>query len=70
MDTFIGDVSITVPYESKWAGKEKCDVIQIYEELHNLHSLPNTIRVVISRGIRLAGHVECTDLKYISCESR
>jgi hypothetical protein len=31
------------------------------EELHNLYSLPNTIRIVKSRRMRWAGHVACTD---------
>jgi hypothetical protein len=29
------------------------------EELHNLYSLPNIIRVIISRRIRWLGHVAC-----------
>jgi hypothetical protein len=29
------------------------------EELHNLYTSPNIIRVIKSRRVRLAGHVTC-----------
>jgi hypothetical protein len=33
------------------------------EELHNLYSLSNIIRIIKSRGVKLAGHVACMGTK-------
>jgi hypothetical protein len=33
------------------------------EELHNLYSSPNIIRMIKSRRMRWAGHVRCIDRK-------
>jgi hypothetical protein len=37
------------------------------EELHNFFSLPNVIRIIKSRRMRLAGHLACMREKRNSC---
>jgi hypothetical protein len=37
------------------------------EELHDLYSSPNVVRVIKSRRMRWAGHVACVGDKIVAC---
>jgi hypothetical protein len=46
------------PRREKVAGDQR----RLYnEELHNLYTSPNIIRVITSKKMRWAGHVECME---------